>query len=137
VSFKLDSQMSQRRRATAAILAIGALILGLSLADRLVFMLSPTAIEGHLRRETPLGSTEAEVTKWLSNRGVVAQIARVHVPPNDPSEYPLTSVGGEAFIHESVAHYWFIFRTDVEAFYIFNGAGKLVDLRVRKTVDAL
>jgi hypothetical protein len=129
--------MSQRQRATAAILAIGILILGLSLGNRLIFIFSPAAIERHLRRETPLGSTEAEVAKWLSGRGVVARIARVHVPPSPPSDYPLTSVGGEAFIHESVAHYRFVFRTDVEVFYIFNAAGRLVDLRIRKSVDAL
>jgi hypothetical protein len=45
------------------------------------------------------------------------------------SEYPLGSTGGAAFIHESVASYRIVLRAHVEAFYIFDSNGRLVDLR--------
>ena len=116
---------------------VGALLVTILLADRIVYLLSPKTIERHLLRKTPLGSSEADVLRFLRQQGVSADVATGHIPPSPPSDYPLTKIGGEAFIHESIAHYRLVFRTDVEVFYIFDASGKLVDLRVRKTVDAL
>jgi hypothetical protein len=118
--------------------------LSLAAAFALCFMLwlsndvyrgSEESIETYLRTQTPLGSSQQQVTQWLSARGVGSEVFEAIVEPN--SDYPPTKIGGTSFIHESVAHYGLIFRADIEAFYIFDSQGTLVDLRVRRTVDAL
>jgi hypothetical protein len=126
----------KKKSAIVAIALIASSAAAFLCFDHVVLLFPPETIERHLLRQTPLGSSEADVQKSLHDHGVPADIRRVHVPPSPPGDYPLTKVGGEAFIHESVDHYWFVFRTDVEAFYVFDTCGKLVDVRVRKSVDA-
>lgn len=128
--------MTRRARIGIAITGIFALLAFVGLHERLVFLMSAPTIERYLVGKTPLGSTETEVLTSLRRRGVSAQPWHGHIQPSPPNDYPLTKVGGKGFIHESIGHYRLVFRTDVEAFYIFDGSGKLVDLRVRKSVDA-
>jgi len=98
-----------------------------------VYWRAPPEVELFLRKQTPVGSTEAEVSQWLTARGSAATITRAVVPPN--SDYPLSRTGGAAFIHATVAEYRLVLWAAVEAFYVFDGKGHLVDLRVRRTID--
>ena len=129
--------MTRRARIAIAITGMVALLALVALRERVVFLMSAPTIERYLIAMTPLGSSETEVLAWLHRRGVSAQPWHGHIEPSPPNDYPLTQIGGEGFIHESIGHYRIVFRTDIEVFYIFDGAGKLVDLRVRKSVDSL
>ena len=129
--------MTRPSRIVIAIAGILALLMVAALGERLVFLTSARTIERYLVARTPLGSTESEVLKWLHRRGVSAQPWHGHIVPSPPNDYPLTKIGGEGFIHESIGHYRMVFRTEIEVFYIFDRAGKLVDLRVRKSIDSL
>jgi len=91
-------------------------------------------VEKYLLRQTPLGESEQQVTRWRATRGIDAHVAQADVKAG--GDFPPTTVGGTAFIQAPVADYWLPLRTTVEAFYIFNSAGTLADLRVRRTIDA-
>jgi hypothetical protein len=96
----------------------------------------PTAsIRAYLLEQTPLGVTEEQVLVWLGSRGVGARINRNSVRPD--SDYPVTMKPGEAWTQVVLDRHGFPFETYVEVFYIFDGARRLVDIGVRKTVDAL
>jgi hypothetical protein len=122
------------RRYVVLLIAIAAAVLVAYWPGNSVYWGSEHSIEAYLKTQTPLGSSQERVSQWLSARNLRGEIHRATIEPN--SEYPLTTIGGSSFIHESVAHYGAIFRTDIEAFYVFDANGKLVDLRVRRTVDA-
>ncbi len=107
-------------------------VAALVLPTPIVYLRSPERIETYLKSQTPLGSPQRIVLEWLASRGLHPEIHRAHAPPN--SEYPLTHIGGPAFSHETLATYG-LPRVSVEAFYLFDDQGKLVDVRVRKTVD--
>jgi len=98
--------------------------------DATVFWQEPARIKRYLLEHTPLGSPEEHVVSWLEERGVRSHINRW--PPSAASGAPAS-----ALIHESIEHHRILFRTDVEAFYVFDGSQQLVDVRVRKTTDAL
>jgi hypothetical protein len=116
--------------------AIVVVLLGaLAFPGHVVYWGSTDKIEAYLLKQTPLSITKEEVLAWLQANGTPGQLSVAHVAAN--SDYPPTTVGGESFIHKSVASYRAPFRTDIEAFYIFDANGKLADLRVRTTTDAL
>jgi hypothetical protein len=122
------------RQYVVLLLAIAAAVLVASWPGNPVYWGSENTIEAYLKTQTPLGSPQERVSQWLGARNLRAEIHQATIKPN--SEYPLTKIGGSSFIHESIAHYGPIFRADIEAFYVFDANGKLVDLRVRRTVDA-
>jgi hypothetical protein len=97
-----------------------------------VYLRSEERIETYLKNQTPLGSPQSVVVDWLVSRGIQAEIHEARIRAN--SDYPLTRIGGAAFAHELLASYA-LRLVSVEAFYIFDEQGTLVDLRVRKTVD--
>jgi hypothetical protein len=115
--------------------ALGAVVFLAIWPGNIVYWGSEDRIEAYLRTQTPLGSSQLRVTQWLSSHGVPSEIHEAVVEPN--SHYPPTKIGGASFINESIARYRIVFRTDIEAFYIFDSSGNLVDLHVRRTVDAL
>jgi hypothetical protein len=122
----------------AAAVVGGLLIVGttsLLWRELTVFWLSPAQIESYLLRQTPLGASEMDVTRWLDTRGRQTVPIKANIPPN--SDYPLTRTGGAAAIHLTVAEYRLIFWAAVEAFYVFDQSGHLVDVRVRRTIDSL
>jgi hypothetical protein len=126
------------RRQLAGALVAGLLLVGVSSVlwpELTVFWRSPDRVEAYLLTKTPLGTPEAGVTAWLRTRGREEVPRKVSIRPN--SDYPVTRTGGAAFIHTVVAEYRLIFWTSVEAFYTFDASGRLVDLRVRATVDGL
>jgi hypothetical protein len=94
-----------------------------------------SVIRWSILRETPLGSTDAAVRLNVEHRGGRFTVNRVHVQPN--SEYPPSATGGESFATVVLGQYWMPFRTDVEAFYLFDGQGRLAGVEIRKTIDAL
>jgi hypothetical protein len=126
--------MKKAIAAGIAVCAIGGLLVALAGNPFDVFHRPATDVETYLRQQTPLGSSQATTVAWLRSRNVNVRVHAVRVEPG--SDYPRTKIGGASFIHESIAHYWWPFRTDVEAFYIFDDQKKLVDISVRKTVDA-
>lgn len=127
--------MNGRWITVGLVLALVALVLGIVFPGRVVYWQSPEKIEQFLLQATPLGQSEESVLRWLNQQNVAAKVRRVEVPPH--SNYPRTRTGGASFIHESIAHFWLPFRTDIEVFYTFDRAGRLVEIRVRKTTDAL
>jgi hypothetical protein len=110
----------------------------LPLPAPLAYLQRDRLVERSLLHTAALGSSRDEVVSWLLNaRHVRAHICECPVAPNQRGDYPLSAIGGSSFIAESVAHYYLPFRTDVEAFYMFDASGNLVDLRVRKTTDSI
>jgi hypothetical protein len=101
-----------------------------------VYYRNPAVIEAYLRRLTPIGSTLPEVQTFLSRH---AKRPGTFVPADvQPGEsYPVSSVPGSGFIHAHLGDYRVLFVSSVEAFFIFGSKQELVDIRVRKTVDAL
>jgi hypothetical protein len=111
-----------------------------------VWWQQPRQIEAYLRSQTPLGSSEQQVVDWLREHAPVQpnvgwlNVTRALIPPH--SDYPLTTTGGAAFIqsllhHERERLIPFGFAWDVEGFYTFDAEGRLVDVRVRITVNSL
>lgn len=116
-----------------AVLATG-LILLLILADRAILLVWPTLIERYVTIKTPFRTHEHEVLDWLRTQGAAAT---VHHVPFEAGEYPLSRTGGQAFIHDNIGYYYLPFRTDVEIFYSFDSAHRVIDISVRKSVDSL
>jgi hypothetical protein len=123
------------RAGLIALVAAGVTVVYVTYPGRLVYWRSEGAVEDFLREQTPLGSSQETVLKWLRHEGVKPTVTTAFIPPN--SEYPPTRVGGSSFINESLAHYWAPFPVDVEAFYIFDSDNRLADVRVRDDIDAL
>jgi ABC-type dipeptide/oligopeptide/nickel transport system permease component len=98
--------------------------------------LSPAAIQSQLLAETPLGTSEEQVLRYLQARGLKpAPLWRGTVAAN--TIYPPSTAAGNSFTHAVVGEYGLIFTTSVEAFYVFGRDRRLVEIAVRKTTDAL
>lgn len=128
-----------RNHTNKLVIAIAVLLLACAIAVAVtpmgILFFPSSVIRWSVLRETPLGSTAAAVGLNVAHRGGRYTVNRVHVEPN--SEYPPTATGGESFAAVVLGHYWMPFRTDVEAFYIFDGHGRLASVEIRKTTDAL
>jgi hypothetical protein len=95
-------------------------------------------IESYLLQRTPLGSSEEEVISNLRESGARLQIEepwRGNVAPN--TGFPPNTVAGSSYIVAVVGEYRVVFTTSVAAFYIFDSDRRLVEIAIRKTVDAL
>src|SRR5689334_19524642 len=73
-----------------------ALVIGAALSHGFIYWRAPDAIEAHLRRETPIGSSSAAVLAWLRTNGRSAELTNIPLRPH--SEYPPTEVGSSSFI---------------------------------------
>ena len=100
-----------------------------------VWWKSEQSIRDYLFEQTAVGTSEEQVLRWLGARGVVAKLNRQHIEPN--RGYPPTTTGGESWTQVVLDTHGFPFETWVEAFYIFDSDGRLVDIGVRKTTDSL
>jgi len=129
------TRLSKVIAAGIALCFLGALLFALAGNPFDIFHRRSADVEAYLRELTPLGTSQADTVAWLRTRDVDARVHPGRVEAG--LDYPLTKIGGASFIHESIAHYWWPFRTDVEVFYIFDDDKMLVELRVRKTTDAL
>ena len=131
--------MTTTRRALALLACVAAVgVCALAVAwfpGNLAYWGTESSIEAYLRSQTPVGSTRSEVTGWLKHHGDENAFYAADIPAH--SGFPLTTTGGKGFIQSGVAHYGWPFRADIEAFYTFDGEGRLVDIRVRRTVDAI
>ena len=118
-----------------------AAFVGVALVAYLIFgaplylRLPSSTIENVLIRETPLGTSIDDVISSLKQSGLTPK------GPFEnsirPGHYPKSYVHGEYWAVVLLGEYRVLFVTSVEAFYIFNGAGELVGVGVRKSVDAL
>jgi hypothetical protein len=109
-----------------------------------VWWQSSPQIEIYLRSQTSVGATEEQVLDWLHQHAPIqpnigwSHVHRASILPHSE----LSTTGGEAFIQSALHHeperlIPLMFSWDVEAFYTFDAAGRLVDVRVRTTVNGL
>ena len=96
---------------------------------------SEQRIRDYLLMQTAAGTPEEEVVGWLRSRGVVPRIIRSRIEPR--STYREIERGGEAWTNVVLDRHGFPFQTWVEAFYVFDANGRLVEIAVRKTTDSL
>jgi hypothetical protein len=111
-----------------------------------VWWQEPPLIEPYLRSQTPLGATEQQVVDWSHEHATVqpnvawSQVNRATIQRN--SDYPLSTTGGAAFI-QSALHHEPRAADSVQIclgcgrLYTFDTEGRLVDVRVRITVNSL
>ena len=124
-----------RRIALVVVVAIG-----------LLFLLQPARwpqglLEAWLHRLTPLGSSQALVQERLAARGWLDTLSiRDQGFFKDPPGGPQTTVGA-ASLRADLGRYYAllvpIFPGYAEAFYGFDRDGRLIEIWVRKTIDAL
>ena len=127
-----------RRKAIIWTLSLAAIVILVASA----FFLSPLRWpESHMQdwvlRRAPLSSSIAEVKALIDRQGW-KQTSDWQGTNSQPSsgEYPY--VRGERILVSHLGHYQGIpWRTDVEVFWGFDENGKLIDVHVRKTRDAL
>ena len=114
-----------------AILGGGCLLISQSL------LRSESNIRASLLKRTPIGSDAAEVRScvqssgWLDPRYIGSSGFLKQEPGRRNEIVGVSSICGQ------LGHYWLPFRTDVTAFWGFDNAGKLIDVWVWKTTDAL
>lgn len=121
-------------------LAIAAVVIVLAgyVASQFAFNVwwqSPQRIEQHLLSETPLGTAQDVVVRWLTSHGAShTEVYREDVRPNGTGT--LSYANGTAALR-AVVHKEPIIGDVITAFHVFNDAGALVSLRVRREHDSL
>jgi hypothetical protein len=110
-------------------------MLGLLVKGGAVQWGQPQSIEAFLAELTPLGSSRIAVQQTLESYGVRSDYTPVHVSAG--STYPPAALGGDGWQRALVSEYRFILVTSVEAYFYFDGSGRLREIKVRKTVDSL
>jgi hypothetical protein len=121
-----------------SIVIFGISITIIALVSNWPWYLSYGQIESYLLQKTPLGSSEEEVISYLREGGARLQIEdpwRGNVAPN--TGHPPNTVAGSSYIDAVVGEYRLVFTTSVEAYYIFDSDRRLVEIAIRKTIDAL
>ena len=79
----------------------------------------------------PMGSDVATVRQFIRRRGW-------KLDGEWQQAEPKTDFGtrkGTHVVYVNLGGYWFVFRTDFDAFFGFDERGRLVDVQVRKMVD--
>jgi hypothetical protein len=129
--------MMKRSTVALAVSAVAIVVLAFVwiAPKHLVYWRSEQAIGEYLAGQTPHGSRESEVVRWLQSEGLAPLLDRRQVPAN--SSYPPSTKGAASFIAIVLDRYWTDFQTSVEAFYFFDGSGTLVEISVRKSTDSL
>lgn len=131
-----QSRLTIRRYVALTLVVTSTAIAFVELAQYSQFRGSDQQLEAKLRTETPIGASAEAVAARLGIASSSSDaIFRAHVDAG--SKYPPTTVGGEAFLEHHLGTYGLFFRTDVSAFYIFDGGDRLVDIRVVRSTDAL
>jgi hypothetical protein len=121
-----------RRGGLAAALLLLALGVGLTMAEWPLWR-EPDGIEQWIERRVPIGTDAGTVRQFIRERGW---------KPDGEWQQQSSSIDygtekGTYVIHAGLGGYWLIFRTDFDAFFGFDARGRLVDVHVRKMVDAL
>ncbi|HSY52634.1 MAG TPA: hypothetical protein VLC46_27790 [Thermoanaerobaculia bacterium] len=93
------------------------------------------AIAAILRRSVPVGSTVAEVQRYVAERHIASDAGRA-TPETIASRYPEEGVRF-GYVRAELGHYRVVFRTDVVATFVFDAQGRLQQVIVRKEVDAI
>ncbi len=125
-----------RKRSTAiAILILGVVTTGIwGYSNSL--LRSEASIQRSLLRETPLGSSRDDCLAFAGERVWGTRVRLNGGFMKQDSLKPIEIVGDTSF-SANLGHYWLPFRTDVEAFWGFDASGRLVEIWVRKSTDAL
>jgi hypothetical protein len=119
--------------ASAGVVALA--ICGAAARGAVVQWAAPSTIERFLVARTPLGSAQSTVRASLHAVGIASRPGGSRAYPGH--QYPPATVGGAAWERALVGEHRLIFVTSVEAYYHFDDAGQLAEIRVRKTVDSL
>lgn len=119
---------------TLGLIALGVAFTALWSAD-LRWRVSEQSIAARELETTPLGATETAVLNALIRRNrQPSPMWRGVIEPG--SSYPVSARGGASYTRVALAEYGIVFKTSVEAFYIFDGDRRLVEVGIRKTTDA-
>ena len=100
-------------------------------------MRSESSIRASLLKQTPLGSSLSDVRafvakkRWLDQSYTGTNYGFYKQEPGEPAH-----TIGVSSICGHLGHYYLPFRTDVTAFWGFDGDGRLLDVWVWKTTDA-
>ena len=89
-------------------------------------------VERWIIRRVPIGSDAATVRQFIRDRGWKLD-GEWQQPVPQPS---FGTRRGTRVVYAKLGGYWFVFRTDFDAFFGFDERGRLVDVHVRKMVDA-
>jgi hypothetical protein len=99
-----------------------------------------STLRAWLRRQTPYGTPEPQVRQFLESRGFVT----IWAPGQDSLNRAigLKFSEGTRTVQAHIGDYrspvmLFLFVTSTEAFFGFDASSRLVDIRVRKSTDAL
>jgi hypothetical protein len=95
-------------------------------------------IRSWLLHEAPLGSDFSDVRAWLERRRWLdlGHHEQVGFPWEEPGQQ--YGIIGARSLGAHLGHYQGIpWRVDVEAFWAFDGDGRLVEVKVRKDADSL
>jgi hypothetical protein len=92
------------------------------------------SIEASLLRRTPLGSTREAVMAFIAQEGWTDVRTGGGYWRNDR---PQGAAVGSSSIQVSLGRYYMPLLTMVEARWAFDSNGKVIDVNVRKSVDAL
>jgi hypothetical protein len=99
-----------------------------------------STLRAWLRRQTPNGTPEPQVKQFLDHRG----FGTIWAPGQDSLNRALgiKFSEGTRTVQAHIGDYrspfmLFLFETSTEAFYGFDDSSRLVDIRVRKSTDAL
>jgi hypothetical protein len=137
--YSLDQTAHPRERPSLGIAALaGAVALavcGAVATGSVVQWAAPPTIELFLLSRTPLGSPQSTVRASLSGVGLASRVGGSRAYPGN--QYPPAEVGGATWERALVGEHRLVFATSVEAYFYFDDAGRLAEIRVRKTVDSL
>jgi len=94
-------------------------------------------IQASLLQKTPLGETSQEVKEYVEKRGWLdhSYLGNTGFLKQETGSRSVEL--GTTSIQGNLGHYWSwpVFRTDVTAFWGFDGNGRLIDIWVWKTTD--
>ena len=132
--------MSKRLRALVAVTAFLAVVvvafIAILYAESYSLRRSPEQIRASLLRDCPPGTDMEAVRSFLDQRGWRDQHYEEGRGFFDP-DAPGVAVGAQS-LHADLGQYYELvppLPTCVEAFYAFDANGRLIEIRVRKTMD--
>ncbi len=94
---------------------------------------SDASIRAGLLRAVPVGTPFAEVRSYFERTFRVRQA----MPDTHAVDQHGRPLGGRGYLRVHLGGYWLVFRIDVEAIAAFDDDGRLRDVLVFKTTDAL
>lgn len=126
----------RRKKVIATIVLLAVLAVVVLRWSSLALRLPDGLLTEMLSRDTPIGLSEAEVVSRANRAGCNAKRPhRNELAPNQ--SYPKTTSSGSSWTTCVLGSYGLIFETSVEVFYIFDGDGRLKEINVRRSTNAI